>query len=247
MEVHAHTHTPRRKWTHYFWEFLMLFLAVFCGFLAEYQLEHKIERDRGKQFIHSFYQDLKTDTFSFASVIAFDEEKRTGLKQIFSCYDTLKKDWKSTSCLVELARNSTFNRIAIITDGTMQQLKNAGGFRLLKKADRDSIIKYDYAIRAYKDFEVTIFQESQDNVRNTFTMLLDFRSNRFLHPQSAGTDSSNIEMPLLFSNNKELMNKYFNDLFRYRQAIDGQIRQVKILQAKAISLIEYFKNKYFFQ
>ena len=36
MEVHQHTHTPRKKWTHYFWEFLMLFLAVFCGFLAEY-------------------------------------------------------------------------------------------------------------------------------------------------------------------------------------------------------------------
>jgi len=32
MEVHAHTHTPRKKWTHYFWEFFMLFLA-------EYQLE----------------------------------------------------------------------------------------------------------------------------------------------------------------------------------------------------------------
>ncbi len=29
MEVHAHTHTARKKWTHYFWEFLMLFLAVF--------------------------------------------------------------------------------------------------------------------------------------------------------------------------------------------------------------------------
>jgi len=23
MEVHAHTHTARKKWTHYFWEFLM--------------------------------------------------------------------------------------------------------------------------------------------------------------------------------------------------------------------------------
>ena len=22
MEVHAHSHTPRKKWTHYFWEFL---------------------------------------------------------------------------------------------------------------------------------------------------------------------------------------------------------------------------------
>ena len=41
MEVHAHTHPstglptgqtgsgPRKKWTHYFWEFLMFFLAVF--------------------------------------------------------------------------------------------------------------------------------------------------------------------------------------------------------------------------
>jgi len=42
MEVHQHAHTPRKKWTHYFWEFLMLFLAVFCGFLAEYKLEHTI-------------------------------------------------------------------------------------------------------------------------------------------------------------------------------------------------------------
>ena len=38
MEVHHHSHTSRKKWMHYFWEFLMLFLAVFCGFLAEYQL-----------------------------------------------------------------------------------------------------------------------------------------------------------------------------------------------------------------
>ncbi len=44
MEVHAHSSpapggAPGEKWTHYFWEFLMLFLAVFCGFLAAYQLE----------------------------------------------------------------------------------------------------------------------------------------------------------------------------------------------------------------
>ena len=62
MEVHAHSHTARKKWTHYFWEFLMLFLAVFCGFLAEYQLEHKIEKDREKQYIHSLLKDLGADT-----------------------------------------------------------------------------------------------------------------------------------------------------------------------------------------
>ena len=51
MEVHHHAHTARKKWTHYFWEFLMLFLAVFCGFLAEYQLEHTIEHQREKQYM----------------------------------------------------------------------------------------------------------------------------------------------------------------------------------------------------
>ena len=42
MEVHHHAHDPaephhKKNWKSYFWEFLMLFLAVFCGFLAEYQ------------------------------------------------------------------------------------------------------------------------------------------------------------------------------------------------------------------
>ena len=73
MEVHHHSHSSdpdpstgpghrgRKKWTHYFWEFIMLFLAVFCGFLAEYQLEHKIEKDREKQYIKSFAEDLTFD------------------------------------------------------------------------------------------------------------------------------------------------------------------------------------------
>src|SRR5215207_4944514 len=71
MEVHAHAHTARKKWTHYFWEFLMLFLAVFCGFLAEYQLEHKIEKDRERQYIKSFGEDLAPDTTDLNSRIRF--------------------------------------------------------------------------------------------------------------------------------------------------------------------------------
>jgi len=75
MEVHAHTHTARKKWTHYFWEFLMLFLAVFCGFLAEYQLEHKIEKDREKQFIQSFIEDLETGTAAINKNLLFRKAK----------------------------------------------------------------------------------------------------------------------------------------------------------------------------
>ena len=75
MEVHAHAHTARKKWTHYFWEFLMLFLAVFCGFLAEYQLEHKIEKTREKQLCPSLVEDLKNDTLSLANAIIKNIDK----------------------------------------------------------------------------------------------------------------------------------------------------------------------------
>ena len=62
MEVHAHSHTPRKKWTHYFWEFLMLFLAVFCGFLSENQREHYVEAQREKEYAKSLLSDMKEDT-----------------------------------------------------------------------------------------------------------------------------------------------------------------------------------------
>ncbi|MEI7662867.1 MAG: hypothetical protein WCK34_11730 [Bacteroidota bacterium] len=62
MELHPHSGSHGMKtWKGYFFEFFMLFLAVFCGFLAEYQLEHKLERDREKQFIVSMVKELQED------------------------------------------------------------------------------------------------------------------------------------------------------------------------------------------
>ncbi len=68
MEVHSHTHTPRKKWTHYFWEFIMLFLAVFCGFLAENIREHKIEHTRAREYASLLIKDLEKDTISIKNV-----------------------------------------------------------------------------------------------------------------------------------------------------------------------------------
>jgi len=59
MEVH-HPHHPthKKKWAEHLLEFLMLFLAVFLGFIAENIREHSVEKERAKQYIHSFYKDL---------------------------------------------------------------------------------------------------------------------------------------------------------------------------------------------
>src|SRR6185503_15814289 len=98
MEVHAHTHTARKKWTHYFWEFLMLFLAVFCGFLAEYQLEHKIEADKEKQFIASMVKEIQSDTAQLHRVLRDSDRKYAldTLAAILYTGDVKKIDTRNT-------------------------------------------------------------------------------------------------------------------------------------------------------
>src|SRR6185369_15216263 len=72
MEVHHHSHTERKKWTHYFWEFFMMFLAVFCGFLAENQREHIVENNRAKEYAALLLEDLKNDS-AYINDIASDQ------------------------------------------------------------------------------------------------------------------------------------------------------------------------------
>ena len=142
MEVHHHAHTSRKKWTHYFWEFLMLFLAVFCGFLAEYQLEHKIEKDREKQYIHNLIKDLEQDTTALADDI-------NALVDHLGRNDTLMKLLSGQhlkdhgSDLYYYARRASRSVRVAIHDATIQQMRNSGGFRLIRnqKVSR-AIIEY---------------------------------------------------------------------------------------------------------
>ena len=149
MEVHHHAHTSRQKWSHYFWEFLMLFLAVFCGFLAEYQLEHKIEKDREKQFIQQLYRDIKFDTTSLRSVVN-NRRRKASLLDSLSTLLASGNLQNQSSNLYYFARYATrFYDVRFIpNDGTLQQLKNAGNMRLINKSTSAvAIIQYDVELR----------------------------------------------------------------------------------------------------
>ena len=75
MEVHQHSHTPRKKWTHYLWEFIMLFLAVFCGFLAENLREHEINKGIERNNIKSLVRNLREDSSLLVRSIKVNEER----------------------------------------------------------------------------------------------------------------------------------------------------------------------------
>ena len=130
MEVHAHTHTARKKWTHYLWEFLMLFLAVFCGFLAENQREHIVERQREKKYMLSLVEDLKADTAFINNDIIDKWKKVMGLdslirnlysKDIFSKQAEIYRQFRSNNPILT----------PLFNDQTIFQLRSSGNMRLI--------------------------------------------------------------------------------------------------------------------
>src|SRR5215207_11050408 len=131
MEVHAHTHSPRKKWTHYFWEFLMLFLAVFCGFLAEYKLEHTIENQREKQYMVTMLEDLKSDTALLNFTMRYWDTINNSIDSVAHAVNvpaTKIDDIKAYRHLVNSFNYYSFSP----NDRTISQLKNSGGFRLIR-------------------------------------------------------------------------------------------------------------------
>jgi len=83
MESHAHHihKAPGQGWKHYFFEFLMLFLAVFAGFLAENQREHIVEHQREKKFARRLLTDLRRDSLFFETRIQLLEKRQQAHEQ----------------------------------------------------------------------------------------------------------------------------------------------------------------------
>ena len=61
MEVHHHPHVAKKNFKEYFLEFLMIFLAVTMGFIAENLREHFTERSNAREYAHLLVNDLNSD------------------------------------------------------------------------------------------------------------------------------------------------------------------------------------------
>ncbi|HSU29251.1 MAG TPA: hypothetical protein VLJ68_12780 [Chitinophagaceae bacterium] len=131
MEVHSHTHTARKKWTHYFWEFLMLFLAVFCGFLAENQREHMVEHKREKQYAKELYAEFFADSIAIANKIKLRLDKERDMDYLFSYFrdssltSLPRKFYPAYTTVLYLVNTFSFEP----KDGILSQLKSSGSLR----------------------------------------------------------------------------------------------------------------------
>lgn len=145
METHAqHLHTaPAHGWKHYLFEFFMLFLAVFCGFLAENLREHQVEHQREIKYIQSLIGDLKIDTAEIRSVISYNIAKFRGLDTLATLLVKPTINEEDEKDLYRLNGVYASNIYTLVFhDGSIRQLLNSGNMRLIKQAVSDSIMTY---------------------------------------------------------------------------------------------------------
>jgi hypothetical protein len=241
MEVHHHSHTERKKWTHYLWEFLMLFLAVFCGFFAEYQLEHVIEKQREKQYINSLINDLTIDATQLYSII----ENRNHREVMLDSLMILMHSNKAENGMDIYYYNSFASRMDFrfnSDDGTLQQLKNAGNLRLIHKQKvRDSIMAYDVVVRTRQksDEEETIAMETYRIIAQEIFDGAELEKTR---------DSLNNVHRLNYNpqlkDNKEAIFKLIYRIHMLRNFNRIGRRDSKILLRKAINLVQQLRQEY---
>ena len=246
MEVHHHSHTAGKKWTHYFWEFLMLFLAVFCGYLAEYQLEHTIEHQREKKYAQSLLEDLKKDKADFNFQMLWWK----GIAgRIDSIHEQLNKPAKERNSLL-LYKEAGFIRMYNsfqYHDRTIEQLKNAGNFRLLTKQNiADSLIDYDSEIKSRL--------RNIESVGNTIFTNINFLQDEIFDTRYFSLRANDLILDSLLKVNPEIFNMvegekkkifgYSNHLYFYKGNINIRLLIIQSLINKANKLIEMIGSEY---
>ena len=247
MEVHAHTHTERKKWTHYLWEFLMLFLAVFCGFLAENQREHMVEHQREKEYMQSLIKDLRLDTALLKEGFPRKEERIAAIDSLFD-YFALHHDKKIIPAYVHnLMRRSSWDRPYDRNNITMTQLKNSGGMRLIhKKNVTDSILNYDsFWERAESYYKVTYWNNSgivNDYIKkiiSDYSVLPYYKANNTTAARLEG-EAANITVQI----NTTYLLEYLNHLHKLKITIVQDKEWYKEIERKAERLIELIGKEY---
>ena len=176
MEVHHHGHVHHDSlWKQYLSQFLMLFLAVFCGSLAEYYLDHNLEKEKEEQYAHSMIQDLDLDLINIKRDIT---ETSARIKSI----DSLTADLSSANYQDKLGdiyyrarKLSVLNYYYSMTDGTLMELKNSGNLRLIKSvAMVDSIQTYYNVYQQYEDAQEFSIKELS-NYRQEMIKVFDIK------------------------------------------------------------------------
>jgi hypothetical protein len=244
MEVHHHTQSSHKKWTHYPWEFLMLFLAVFLGFIAENTREHVVEKQKGKGYLESLFQDVKLDTAKLTVTINWFEKGQIQFDTLLEHLDDLSLPGYP-SVFIQNVEVLQFYEDFVYTDRTIQQLKNAGGLRLISdKAAVDSIVNYDGCIRL-QEIQLGGVDKYQTKIENLTEQILNFQ--KIINHLNQKVDSPKQKDGWLLINDKKNLGYYFNAIGDFKFMSLRYLELLKKSKETGTRLLSFLQNKYHFK
>ena len=239
MEVHAHSHIEKKKWFHYLWEFLMLFLAVTLGFFVENRREHFVEQKREQAYIHSIAEDLKQDITQLDSIIRTRnsmDKLMDSLLYIMNYSDPRQHGNEIYYYTRWIPRTFRF----YTTDRTILQLKNAGNWRLItNKKVSEALSTYDNLVR---NITIYIEQREESLVLILYQSIDKLFDNRVFESMVTGLSFKRpTNNPQLMSYDKYALNEFCNQVHFRKNSNLYFIKSAGLLlneASKTLALIE---------
>ena len=259
MEVHHHSHTESppagragKKWTHYFWEFFMLFLAVTLGFFVENQREHYIEHQRARIYARSMIINLQTDTDELLQIVYRGKYAVNYLDTFLLMVSADKVENIPTGKLYWYGLWGGYLRGFQSNDAAFQQMKSSGSLRFFSNSELEQKISdYDQLMRgmtALTQVDQAIFLET----RKARSKIFDFRFNNnankvvqqnvYASFNQAAIDSFINTNPPLLTKDKFAFNEYA-ELCRSRNIRQHLLNSEKALKL-ATEIIVLLKEKF---
>jgi hypothetical protein len=245
MEVHHHSHSAGKKWTHYLWEFVMLFLAVTLGFFVENQREHYIEHQREKQFIQSLFNDIRTDTVNINRIIrarTAKERSIDSLSYMMNVPDPTVFINQIYVYAIYVGRTLPYRFVP--NDGTIQQLKNSGAFRLIRnRIVVDSISKYDINVRNLLG-QYAVEENQIEHYRTAATKIFDALAFNEMMDENAAVNRMPKGALHLQPYNKRELYEWNYRLYGLNGINKANRRDLRLLLRQAENLLMLLQKKY---
>ncbi len=251
MEVHHHPHVDKKNFKEYFFEFLMIFLAVTLGFFAENLREHFKNSDEINSDMQSMIADLQSDVAMFIANVALNQlsDRRTD-----TLISLLKLNRSNTSHIYFLARFITANNNIYTPDTrTFDQMKSSDALKLIESRNiLDSISDYYQSLQFFNS-QSDLQRQKVDDVHSVNSELFDGYT--FQHMFANGNVSSSLEVDILQpENNPPLLSNDFNAVnkviiaYNYLYATTEINNGVAVLSSRhAKRLINVLKKEYHLQ
>ena len=246
MEVYAHSHTERKKWSHYFWEFFMLFLAVTLGFLVENQREHYIEHKREGEYIHTMVEDLKEDTGSFNKLIQVNLVADEKIDTLIALLKGKEKNNFANKIYYMARTIPLFDEDLVLQNKTFDQLKGSGGLRLIRNTQTQIKIGAYYQNNKFIETGFTPMQfENRRDLFMAFDELFDaaIMQEIMRSPREMPTSIPDDQFKLL-SDDPKVINRFctrYHVMYSTKRVASNF---AKYLTHEASELIKYLQMEY---